>query len=296
MKICIIHLSDLHISSKAAIHQQNISALVSSLHVLEPFDGIILAISGDIAGHGYVNEYKLADQMIGSICATIQREYNISAKNTKVLVVPGNHDMDKRISQLAERKDVEDWYKEGLIDERVKNELDRMQSFYDFASNHICFLQRDMPLFTQKVLAFHDDIGEPYYIEADLFNSALFSNKNDNGLHYIAPTAFDKYAKRTLGQLVITIMHHSPDWFSLKQKHELNDAILSKSDLVFYGHEHYEASERVIRNGGNATVVQAGGSWWKDTFTNSAYYAGTFDTLTRQYCQYMFKWNKGNLY
>lgn len=296
MKICILHLSDLHISSKEAICQQNISALVSSLYVLETFDGIILAISGDIAGHGYANEYKFANRMIGSICSGIQKKYNINAANTKVLAVPGNHDMDKNISPLAERTDVENWYKEGIVDNHVEDELDRMRNFYSFAGNHLCFLQRDMPLFTQRVLSFHDSKGTPYYIEANLFNSALFSGKNDNGLHYITPIIFDKYDHRTLGQLVITIMHHSPDWFILKQKHKLNDAILSKSDLVFYGHEHYEASERVIRNEGNIAVVQAGGSWWEKDFSNSAYYAGTFDTATRQYRQYMFKWNEDKMF
>ncbi len=41
MNIVIIHLSDLHISSKEAIHMEKVTAIVNSLNMFDPFDGII---------------------------------------------------------------------------------------------------------------------------------------------------------------------------------------------------------------------------------------------------------------
>lgn len=59
MKIGLIHLSDFHILDHTVIHMEKVAALLKSLQVLHPLDGIIIAFSGDIAAHGQRNEYKL---------------------------------------------------------------------------------------------------------------------------------------------------------------------------------------------------------------------------------------------
>ena len=293
MKIGVIHLSDLHISNHTVIHMEKVNAVLKSLQVLQPFDGIILAFSGDIAGHGQENEYKFASQFIGALYDGIVQKYGIKQDNVKVLVAPGNHDMNRAISPQVERDKVEKWYYSGNIGSHVADEIARMQDFYVFADYEKCFFVNEPQPFTRKVLTFINNVGEKYYVEANIFNSALFSSEDDTGIHHMPERIYGFMNMWSPAQFSISIMHHSPEWFWPDEKVRLQEEIYKRSNLVFYGHEHYESVKRTILNNGKLTFVQAGGAWWEpeNEFENSAYYIGLFDTETRKYQQYCFEWN-----
>jgi len=293
VKIGLIHLSDLHISNQQVIHMEKVTALLKSLQVLQPFDGIIIAFSGDIAAHGQKNEYKLALRFIGSLCNGIVQKYGIKQDNIKVLVAPGNHDMNRAISPQVERDKVEQWYNSGKIRSHIPDEIARMQDFYAFADNEKCYFVNNPQPFTRKVLAFLNNEGNKYYIEANIFNSALFSSDNDTGIHHMPTSVYGFMNMWSPAQFSLSIMHHSPEWFWPNEKVKLQEELYKRSNLVFYGHEHYESVKRTILNNGKLTFVQAGGAWWEpeDEFKNSSYYVGAFDTETRKYQQYCFVWN-----
>lgn len=294
MRIGIIHLSDLHISNKAAIHQEKISALINSLQLFQPFEGAIIAFSGDIAGSGKSNEYLLATRLIGSLASELRSKYNIGQSNIKIILAPGNHDMNREISPQVERKKVELWYKQREIVDHISDELNRMRDFYDFADQQKCFFANNVLPFTRKVLPFTSSEGEKFLVEVNIFNSALFSSSEDNGIHFMPHSVFPYYDMWSPAQLSLSIMHHSPDWFWPEQKVKLQEKLYTRSNLVFYGHEHYESAQRVIYNNGNLSFIQAGGAWWDQEcgFENSSYYAGIFDSVTRKYLQYNFVWNE----
>lgn len=292
MKIGIIHLSDLHISDDSVVHIGKVNALLRSSQVLYPLDGVIIAFSGDIAAHGQKNEYKLAERFIGALCDGIIQKYGIEQNNIKVLIAPGNHDMNRKISPQVDREMAEKWHNSRKIGTYVPNEIARMQDFYAFADGEKCFFVRDPQPFTRKVLVFNNQ-GQKYYIEANIFNSALFSGDNDIGIHHMPASVYGFMNIWSPAQFSISIMHHSPEWFWPEEKVRLQEEIYKRSNLVFYGHEHYESVKRTILNNGKLTLVQAGGAWWEleDKFANSSYYIGSFDTETRKYQQYCFEWN-----
>ena len=232
MRIGIIHLSDLHISSKAAIHQEKISALINSLQLLQPFEGVIIAFSGDIAGKGKSNEYLLASRLIGSLASELQSKYNVSPTNTKIILAPGNHDMNREISPQVEREKVEEWYKKKEIVDHISDELNRMKDFYDFADQQKCFFASDIFPFTRKVLPFISSEGEKFFVEVNIFNSALFSSSEDNGIHFMPPSVFSYYDMWSPAQLSLSIMHHSPDWFWPEQKVKLQERLYNRSNLL----------------------------------------------------------------
>lgn len=294
MKLAIVHLSDLHISSKDVIHKEKISALVDSLQLFHPFNGAIIAFSGDIAGKGNRNEYKLAKRFIGSLVSELQTKYKLRKENVKVLLVPGNHDMNREIAAQAERNSVETWHDNKALTEHIAAEMEKMSDFYSFADQEKCYFAKDKKPFTRKILPFIDDGGEKYYVEANLFNSAPFSSDNDNGIHFMPKSVFSLFDMWSPAQLTLSIMHHSPDWFWPEQKVELQESICSRSNLVFYGHEHYESAQRLSYNKEGLAFIQAGGAWWdqKQGFAKSSYYAGIFDSVSRNYRQYQFVWNE----
>lgn len=292
MRIVILHLSDLHIGSKASIRMENINALVKSLSVFKSFDGIIIAFSGDIAAKGQVNNYKLASTFIGSVVKLIQETYILKQENIKILLVPGNHDMNLQISSQCKRSDAETWYKSHVIDEHIFDELSRMEEFYYFSNLQGCFILSDKEAFTRKILHFIQDNSDvKYQIEANLFNSALFSSDNDIGIHYLPNSALVAFKKSSTAPFSISIMHHSPDWYWPEQKVQLQEQLYCRSNLVLYGHEHYESAQQIQQNQNGITFIQAGGAWWENDFNDSSYYAGIFDTVSRSYQQYKFIWH-----
>lgn len=94
MRISFLHLSDFHLNDSKGVHPAKIQAIVDSLGVYTPIEGIVIVLSGDIAATGQANQYKIAATFLKRLIPEIRRKYSISEKNTKILIVPGNHDSD----------------------------------------------------------------------------------------------------------------------------------------------------------------------------------------------------------
>ena len=293
MKIALIHLSDMHISDKSVIHMEKIQALADSLSILTPFEGLLIVVSGDVAGKGLAQEYNLAERFFSSLLSMVQRTYCLAINNTKLIVVPGNHDMDRNISSQSSRTNVIEWAKEGTLDSHIIEEINRCHPFYQFAREHVCFLDANSPLYCKKTLAFTDNKNEKHYIDTVLLNSAPFSNNDDNGIHYYPESVLSALSAPSKAPFSIVAMHHSPSWFSPEQKVRLQKLLYSRNDIVFCGHEHYDDTNELLLREGFSALIQAGGAWWepKTSFNKSTYYAGVLDTDTRHYRQFRFVWN-----
>lgn len=94
MKIVFLQLSDLHLQDNKGAHPAKIQAVVNSLATYAPFEGIVIVLSGDIAATGEYNQYKTASAFLGRLVPTLKDQYSISEKNAKILIVPGNHDIN----------------------------------------------------------------------------------------------------------------------------------------------------------------------------------------------------------
>ena len=291
MKIAIIHLSDLHILNEEAIKEKNINALLASLNVFMPFYGVILAFSGDIAANGRASEYRLATKYIKALMKGVIDNYNIPVHNMKVLLAPGNHDMNRDISCQVNRNEVKKWYEDSDIGNRLSNEILRMVDFYRFARQHLCFLDKNNNYFVRKILFFNNNYNEKFNIEANIINSAAFSSDDDIGLHYLPDKVFENIAIATNSPFVLTLMHHSPDWFNPAQKVKLQELLYARSNLVMYGHEHYQVTQGIDIRDAAPACIQGGGAWWNKGFKDSTYYAGIIDSISQQYKQYEFIWS-----
>lgn len=291
MNIAIIHLSDLHITSKDAIHMRNVNALIKSMQILTPFEGVIVAISGDIAAKGLNAEYTIASKFLGSIIKRITDTYSVESYNVKILLSPGNHDMNRNISEQLSREECLAYHRKGIDASHLSHELSRMKDFYSFAKSHLCFMVKSSPYLSRKILAFTNTDGSKEYIEANLINSEVFANDDDNGLHYLPEDFFDEFERPCRTKYSFAIMHRSPDWFTPQLKVRLNELIYGRCQLVLYGHEHYETSQKISLSKTNPSIIQCGGAWWCNNFDNSSYYGGILNAETGNYKQYEFTWN-----
>lgn len=292
MRISFLHLSDFHLNDSKGVHPAKIQAIVDSLGVYTPIEGIVIVLSGDIAATGQANQYKIAATFLKRLIPEIRRKYSISEKNTKILIVPGNHDIDWGRSTRLDSSKIRSFdEKERAL--HLQQELKNMKNYFSFSDRNGCFFPYWMhipfgQLVTRKIL--HFDNG--YRIEANLLNTAPFSCDSDDGLHYLPEDAIHSLTTESNADFSLVVMHHSPDWFEFSQKKELENTLSKRCSLAFYGHEHFPGTQNVLYDNGNRIVKQAGGAWWQSSVpTLSDYYAALFDTESRKYFLSKFSWN-----
>lgn len=296
MKIAFLQLSDFHLQDNAGAHPAKIQAIVDSLATYTPFEGIVIILSGDIAAAGEENQYKIASTFLSRLVPNLKNRYSISEKNTKILIVPGNHDINwggkPRLSSAEIRA-----FTEADKEKYLQHELICMKNYFSFSRRNRCFFSywdhvEFGQLITRKILHFDGERKNEYKIEANLINTAPFSCDSDDGLHYLTEDAIQLLTKTSAADLSIVVMHHSPDWFGFSQKKELEGIVAQRCSLAFYGHEHLPGAQSVLYDNGSRIVKQAGGAWWQRSAPMlSEYYAAILDTETRKYLLSKFYWD-----
>lgn len=284
MRIFFMHLSDLHFKNSNSINGYQINKLIDTLRVHGSFDRLILILSGDISNSGEVVQYDAVKKVVGAFIMRVKEEIKYNG-HIDILCVPGNHDVKHNGNSMTS-KYLQNIRKVNSYEKHLQDELKKQEAFYSFARMNNCFIENDV--FCRKTI----DING-FVIEANLINSAVFSIiEEDKGLHFIPQHCINKMNSPTGADFVITIMHHSPDWYIDNQKILLDKAIYGKSSLVFLGHEHYIATKTVSSERDVAAYIQGGGCLCEsDDWTKSEYYAGLFDTETMHYFLCKFSWS-----
>lgn len=296
MKIVFLHLSDLHLQNSDGANPTKIQAAVQALSTLGKFEGIILIISGDLAATGSANEYKNAALFLGRFTSEIMKRYLINKKNFKILLVPGNHDINwgntKRATPDEIRKYGDEEKEIGL-----ELEIERMKDFFCFANRNNCFFKANTVPHGQLVARKNLYFDNGYRVEANLLNTAPFSCSADDGLHYLPEDAILELSRPSDADISLIVMHHSPDWFGFSQKKELEGIISRRNSIAFFGHEHMLGTQHIFYDNGAQIIKQAGGAWWQQSSPITCeYYAGLFDSENRNYVLHHFIWNNERMH
>ena len=293
MRILFLHLSDLHIENELGLNLPRVQSLVQSLQGLDHVDGIVIAISGDLARNGKRDEYRLVSLFVDCLLMKITDSYALDSKDIKILLIPGNHDIDWGDSRSINPASIRQLSNLGFHS-AYQAELEKMDSFFWYSNKHGCFnmsrFQREEnQVFTRKILHF----SSGYRIEANLINTAPFSCENDDGLHYLPPTALYEFSKPSNADLALVMMHHSPDWFPFDMKKQICQSINERCSLAFYGHDHVPGSEVIISDSGFRTIKQSGGAWQdKSVPSHCEVYVGLLDTEAREYTLKKHHWSQ----
>lgn len=235
MRILLIHLSDAHLKDKTYIDEKIINAQVQAINSLGKFDKCCIAFSGDLAYSGQENEYKKARFYLGNLWRKLTNKFNlIYPINT--FVVPGNHDIDFQC-QRRNRSEICELINAGITDEMITEELENFHNFYDIAQYYNCFSYNK--LIDVKILPVGDK-----KIQINLINSELFStyndenNDDDKGKHFLPESEWNRIARGKDIDLVVTISHRGPEWFSWESANSFKKSLNCNTDLFLYGHEH----------------------------------------------------------
>ena len=289
MKVLFLHLSDIHIFDNTSYNELHLIKLVDSLRTAGHIDRMIIIITGDIAQSGDELQYRVANGILIKIKMLMENK-KIYTNTIDYAIVPGNHDIVfEDIPRTSE--DLNKIAKAGSYSEFICEEIDKQKNFYSFAKKYKCFNNKG--LFDRKILNY-----QGYKIEINLINSAVFSlrNEEDKGLHYIDHLCINQINTPTGADFVISVMHHSPDWYINIQKNQLEDAVLCQSSLVFMGHEHVEKNKTLGFNNSAFAYVHTGGAFCtfnkkQSNWNNSSYEYSILDTESNTYKSFVYKWN-----
>lgn len=249
MRILFLHLSDAHIKKDTDLYRINTKAIIKSLLQIGGFDECILIFSGDIAHSGKKEAYDVAGKLVGYVAKEISQRY-LGGKYVHMIIVPGNHD-NVMSNPNRDNIELESYYNSKEVDKRFFEDLKQLDNFYKFASRNRCFCK-------QKVIDIKWISFGNFSIRFNLINSAAFSllgtGNRDKGMHYIPASELEKLKSNGSQKYTVSVIHHSPEWFSDASKHALYNAINESTDLLFVGHEHFGLNEEKKVNGNHIDV------------------------------------------
>ena len=288
MKILFLHLSDAHIKENTDLRQINVSAIVKSLSQLGKFDECALIFSGDIVNSGDKNAYINAGKLVGGIAKRISERY-INKKIVQTVVVPGNHD---NLVKNKERNnlELETYYINKNIDAKFNEDVEQLSNFYEFANRNRCY-GREKIIDVKKI-----QFGN-FVIKVNMINSAPFSllgsGNRDKGMHYIPKNEFEKFNIDMHQKYTLSVIHHSPEWFSDAAKQKLYDVFYDSTDLLFVGHEHFSLNEHKTVNGKHIDISSGVALYGTDT--EHGFNALILDTEAHTLIGYKYIYN-GQIY
>lgn len=256
MKILLLHLSDIHVKDKNTYSTEKIEKMISAISQEESIDKVFIVLSGDLAFEGIKEQYKLCRKILGQIIVKLKQLYNIT-NHIDVLTVPGNHDINFNNVPLSRAEIQTRFFKNSEKEQIYAEFIKKMDGFFEFASDNRCFV-------SNKIVDVKQIQVGNYTIQFNLINSAINSilkdpiGDDDKGLHYIDDAEIAKMESNKNSDLIISIMHHSPEWYNETCRHKLLSYINNKTDFLLCGHEHINVESEVVQSEAKVTRICGG--------------------------------------
>lgn len=244
-----LHLSDFHFSEKAQLQGAGI-VLESLLNTLTDMQrhgrGVDLVfITGDIAYSGSAAEYGLAEAFLARLCTTL------SLPRSAVLMVPGNHDADRRrgaqLSRTLGSHDDALAYFQPSAERLHLRKLEAWCAFYNrfYAANHS---GSEPP---RQVAPGHATAAAETLRVRDVtlgilpLNSALFAQDDaDSGKLFVGEPLLREGLKRiATAQLRIALIHHPFSYLSEVEQRLIKELLQQNCHFLLRGHLHDNEAE-----------------------------------------------------
>lgn len=238
MKIAIIQISDIHISSSRDFVISRLEyAIKSARPIINECQKAIIVITGDIANTGKTIEYDVAYDYFTRFSAGIIQE-NPYIDSVEYILVPGNHDCEFTEEHKVLRGALIEHVQkdDSSIDKLVANQLLEVQSnFWNFYNRLTD--RGDTPFVSKQVVV---NCGENIELTFHCYNTSLLSSIHEQVGSLMVPCEHFLIAnEKSNDSLVISLYHHNTGWLNPSHnKKAFEKHLLDSSDIVFCGHEH----------------------------------------------------------
>ena len=243
MKIAIVHLSDIHVKTAGDFILTRASAIASTVKNIAPCADVhMLAVTGDVAFSGKINEYQLAAPFLQSIATELQE----AGVSFMWFFLPGNHDIDvdnqpdtrdALISHVRQHPNAFD-----IKGETAKQILSVQQNFFKFEAAMLGTNPR--PIADQLIYSQTLSMGEKN-IRVRCLNTAWISTNPEEAAKLVFPVNAIAQQPENDIDVEITAFHHPTDWLESDNRRNFRLAVQSSADLILTGHEHKFSNYRV---------------------------------------------------
>ena len=227
---------DIHIKTGEDFILQKARGIVSAVKSVSPKpSAYLLAVTGDIAFSGKVEQYELACTFISAI------KQGLDTPESKVFqfFIPGNHDLDF-LSEPDTREALLHHVRQHLekVDpagDDVKQILSIQKNFFTFEAQMLGLEERP----AKSRLAYSCTFSVAgNSVRVNCFNTAWVSTNPENpGTLSLFPLLWSK-SQRIKTALEISAFHHPTNWLIPDNGRAIRCAIERSSDIIFTGHEH----------------------------------------------------------
>lgn len=235
-KLAVLHLSDIH------IHDDRDEALKwgrkiaeSIYHDVREADACLIAITGDIAYSGSVEQYQqAATRLFSPVIDAIKQE---AAGPVYFSAVPGNHDCvlmpPNKVREIVIESVIED--PQSAKDSHIIETCTKVQSnYFNFAKN---FNQPEVndisKLFWQQEIELN---GNKIVISG--LNAAWMSRLSEGQGQMVYPIReFDRHLQVD-ASLHLALVHHPLNWYSQAAYQDMRKRLRLSCTAVLSGHEH----------------------------------------------------------
>lgn len=223
----MLNLSDIHLEREDDVKRYllQLKTDLKSLKKIKRLDYIV--ISGDITNRATINEFELATQFLNDIIKSFEVSSN------KVIIVPGNHDLDWNICKECVENETGAITNQQLYNDKFKN-------FNDYFYQSVCDVQYPMDPGKQGVLKIFDDdkiifleLNSSYNIDhVNKLRSDINFDSLYNALNILVENEkYDNYKK-------IAVFHHAVSGEDSMNDEFIEILINNKFNICMHGHIH----------------------------------------------------------
>jgi len=242
-KLVLVHLSDIHFTrSSGNVHDVDQNVRDELLRDVATLTGQLgsatgVLVTGDIAFSGMKEEYQHAAEWLRKVCDAV------GCEEQHVSVVPGNHDVDRRLAGGVITKMLHQSIR-GLdgpaIDSKLREFFSDTQSasallaplaeYNVFAQRYGCEVSAKDPYWQRNLVL---SCGTTIRMRG--LCSAYVSNAEDDKGKMVLGTAYVG-VQRDNGVMHLTLCHHPPEW--LRDQDPVDDYLNSRVHIQLFGHKH----------------------------------------------------------
>jgi len=250
MRIGIIQMSDLHISSADDFIIKNAIAIAHSCKsIINTCNKVVVVVSGDIIDKGKVANYSLAEKFFNDLKTELQKEASLDGFD--YVFVPGNHDINFNIDDPVRPVIIDTIKNRDVVEEEdfIRICLKPQKDFWDFVAKLNGFPISPCVSYS-KTIAVNDRCNLIFHC----YNTALMSTINEQPQSLLLPENFFLYNNAiddTRKDVVISVFHHKTGWLSTRtannNQRTFEEHIEHTSNVLMCGHEH-QRGIKVISN------------------------------------------------
>lgn len=258
----ILHLSDLH--AQESTEWSTIPILKEAKKTILEQAGMlnidVVVFTGDIAFSGKKEEYAIAQAWLDDLCL---HPSGLNMQQGQILLVPGNHDVDRRLISPAARA-IEESLVKAKTEAEVSNYYDDADSKQLLSKRHTAYFE-----FCTSFLGYPSSSSHCWSktfktgterIRVDGLNTSwLCRGDDDHRRLLVSQSQLTEVIKTHADvELRITVMHHP--LADLMEFDEVNtcDYLKQNTDIVLRGHLHRAETTEQMTNTGSFLELAAG--------------------------------------